>query len=111
MTQTVAPASAESPITRLSQVTPHTWRVFFICLAGVTFANLDLNLFALVLTDISLEFGWSVQERGWYLALTFVVSGILITQLGTLADRIGRRQLAQCRGRVRGGPAAPGAIR
>jgi len=93
LTQTVAPASAESPITRLSQVTPHTWRVFFICLAGVTFANLDLNLFALVLTDISSEFGWSVQERGWYLALTFVVSGILITQLGTLADRIGRRKV------------------
>jgi MFS family permease len=59
----------------------------------VTFANLDLNLFALVLTDISNEFGWSIEERGWYLALTFVASGILITQIGVLADRIGRTRV------------------
>jgi MFS family permease len=70
-----------------------TWRVFLICLVGVTFANLDLNLFALVLTDISDEFNWSIEERGWYLALTFIISGVLITQAGALADRIGRKRV------------------
>lgn len=80
-------------ISELRHVPARTWRVFFICLIGVTFANLDLNLFALVLTDISNEFGWSIEERGWYLALTFVASGILITQIGVLADRIGRKRV------------------
>lgn len=69
------------------------WRVFFICLIGVTFANLDLNLFALVLTDMSNDLGWTIEERGWYLAGTFVISGFLITQLGVLADRIGRKRV------------------
>lgn len=80
-------------LSELANVPARTWRVFLICLIGVTFANLDLNLFALVLTDISDELSWSVEERGWYLALTFFVSGILITQVGTLADRIGRKKV------------------
>jgi MFS family permease len=75
----------------IADIPKRTWKVFVICLIGVTFANLDLNLFALVLTDISAEFDWSLEERGWYLALTFIVSGVLITQIGTLADRVGRK--------------------
>lgn len=62
-----------------------------ICLIGVTFANLDHSLFAFVLTEIAHEFQWSVVERGWYIAITFVISGILITQIGVLADRLGRK--------------------
>lgn len=88
-----ADAGESRAITSLMQVPARTWKVFFICLIGVTFANLDLNLFALVLTDISAELNWSVEERGWYLALTFIVAGILITQIGTLADRIGRKRV------------------
>jgi putative MFS transporter len=75
----------------LRAVPGHTYRVFFICLIGVTFANLDHSLFTFVLTELSAEFGWSDRERGLYIALTFVVAGVLITQLGVLADRIGRR--------------------
>lgn len=75
----------------LRAVPGHTYRVFLICLIGVTFANLDHSLFTFVLTELSAEFGWSDLERGLYIALTFVVAGILITQLGVLADRIGRR--------------------
>jgi SHS family lactate transporter-like MFS transporter len=75
----------------LRAVPGHTYRVFLICLIGVTFANLDHSLFTFVLTEISAEFGWSELERGLYIALTFVIAGVLITQLGVLADRIGRR--------------------
>jgi MFS family permease len=75
----------------LRGVPGHTYRVFLICLIGVTFANLDHSLFTFVLTEISTEFGWSDLDRGFYIAITFVVSGILITQIGALADRVGRR--------------------
>ena len=48
----------------LTEVPAHTYKVFFICLLGVTFANLDHSLFTFVLTEISAEFGWSVVDRG-----------------------------------------------
>ncbi len=57
----------------------------------MTFANLDHSLFTFVLTELSAEFGWSDLERGIYIAITFVVAGVLITQIGALADRLGRR--------------------
>jgi MFS family permease len=78
-------------VTSLARVPWHSWRVFLIGLVGVTFANLDHSLFAFVLTEIAREFQWSVVERGWYIAITFIVAGILITQIGVLADRLGRR--------------------
>ncbi|SVC04177.1 uncharacterized protein METZ01_LOCUS257031, partial [marine metagenome] len=37
----------------LAQVPARTWKVFGICLIGVTFANLDHSLFTFVLTEIS----------------------------------------------------------
>jgi len=37
----------------LRQVSGHSWRVFLICLIGVTFSNLDLSLFTFVLAEIS----------------------------------------------------------
>lgn len=77
----------------LAQVPAHTWRVFFICLMGVTFANLDHSLFTFVLTEISEEFEWSLTDRGWYIFITFVVAGIVITQLGVLTDRLGRKSM------------------
>ncbi len=75
----------------LRAVPAHTYRVFLICLVGVTFANLDHSLFTFVLTEIALEFAWSDFDRGLYIAITFIVAGVLITQIGSLADRIGRR--------------------
>lgn len=79
-------------IEALRQIPPRTWKVFFICLVGVTFANLDHSLFTFVLTEISEEFGWSVEARGWYIGLTFVIAGLMVTQFGVLADRIGRKR-------------------
>lgn len=77
----------------LANVPGHTWRVFFICLIGVTFANFDHSLFTFVLTEISEEFSWSLTERGWYIFITFVVAGIVITQFGVLTDRLGRKKM------------------
>ena len=71
----------------------NTYKVFLICLIGVTFANLDHSLFTFVLTEISEEFGWSVVDRGRYIAITFVISGLMVTQLGVLTDRFGRKKM------------------
>jgi len=68
-------------------------RAFLICLVCLTFANLDHSLFAFVLTEITEHFNWGIVERGWYIAITFMVAGVLIVQAGVLADRIGRRRV------------------
>lgn len=70
----------------------HPVRAFLIALLGLSFANMDHSLFALVLTQIKNEFGWSDTQRGLYLCLTFVIAGFVITQIGVLADRIGRKR-------------------
>ena len=77
----------------LGQVPGNTYKVFGICLIGVTFANLDHSLFTFVLTELSEEFGWSVVDRGRYIAITFVISGLIVTQLGVLTDRFGRKKM------------------
>jgi SHS family lactate transporter-like MFS transporter len=77
----------------LATVPAHTWRVFFICLIGVTFANFDHSLFTFVLTEISEEFSWSLEERGWYIFITFMLAGLVVTQLGVLTDRLGRKKM------------------
>ncbi len=68
-------------------------RAFVIALIGLSFANIDHSLFALVLTQIKEEFGWTETERGLFLCVTFVISGIVITQIGVLADRFGRKRM------------------
>lgn len=67
-------------------------RAFFLALLGLSFANLDHSLFTLVLTQVKEHFGWSDAERGWYLCLTFVIAGVIVSQIGVLADRIGRKK-------------------
>ncbi len=66
-------------------------RAFLVCLVCLTFANLDHSLFAFVLTEISEAYGWTVVERGWFLAMTFLAAAVIIMRAGVLADRIGRR--------------------
>ena len=83
----------QSPLEALRAVPRRTWMVFFICLGSATFANLDILLFTFVLTDISAEFEWSFIERGWYLFITFALAGVIITQLGVLTDRLGRKKM------------------
>lgn len=78
---------------QIAQVPAHTWRVFCICLLGVSFANLDHSLFTFVLTEFSEEFNWSLTDRGWYIFITFVLAGLVITRLGVLTDRLGRKKM------------------
>ncbi len=68
-------------------------RAFFICLLGLTFMNLDHSLFTFVLTEIMEEFNWTIVERGWYIAITFIIAGVVVSQLGVLADRVGRKSI------------------
>lgn len=77
----------------LTAIRGYPLRAFLICLVCLTFANLDHSLFAFVLTEISTDFGWGLVERGWYLAVTFFVAGLIIMQAGVLADRFGRRRV------------------
>jgi len=80
-------------IRSLAHVPASSYRVFAICLIGVTFANLDHSLFTFVLTEISEEFNWSIVDRGMYIAITFIVSGLVVTQFGVMTDRFGRKTM------------------
>lgn len=70
---------------------PAPMRTFLICLAGLSLANFDHALFTYVLPQLTVAYHWGEVERGWYIALTFVVAGLAMTQVGVLADRIGRK--------------------
>ncbi|MBI2221972.1 MAG: MFS transporter [Acidobacteria bacterium] len=74
-----------------SAVRGYPARAFLICLAGVSLENMDQALFAFVLPQISKELGWSVIERGWYIAVTYSLAGLGIASLGVLTDRAGRK--------------------
>jgi MFS family permease len=71
----------------------HPLRAFLVCLLCLTFANLDHSIFAFLLTEISAAYGWGLVERGWYIAVTFLVAGFIIMRIGVLADRFGRRRM------------------
>jgi len=71
--------------------TPRTTRTFLICLIGLALANFDHALFTYVLPQLTIAYHWGAVERGWYIALTFVVAGLAVTQVGVLADRVGRK--------------------
>jgi len=85
-------ASGLDDLRLLAHVPARTWKVFAICLIGVTFANLDHSLFNYVLTEFKEEFGWSDEARGWYIAITYIIAGLIVTQIGVLTDRLGRRR-------------------
>lgn len=68
-------------------------RTFLICLIGLSLSNFDHALFTYVLPQITVAYHWSDVERGWYIALTFVIAGLAITQVGVLADRVGRKAI------------------
>lgn len=74
-----------------SSVRGYPLTAFAICLVGVSLENMDQAFFAFLLPQISRELGWSVVERGFYLALTFTLAGLSIAALGVLTDRVGRK--------------------
>jgi MFS family permease len=86
------PDQETTPIVSMSEIPVLSYKVFFICLIGVTFANLDHSIFILVSEKFQNEFGWTLTDVGWYVALTFFISGLICTQIGVLTDRIGRKK-------------------
>ncbi len=64
---------------------------FLVCLIGVSLENMDQAFFSFVLPQISKELGWTVEQRGWYITLTFAIAGACIAALGSLTDRVGRK--------------------
>jgi SHS family lactate transporter-like MFS transporter len=77
----------------LDAIRGYPLRAFIVCLLCLTFANLDHSIFAFLLTELSEFYGWGLVERGWYIALTFLVAGFVIMRVGVLADRFGRRRM------------------
>jgi len=84
--------SQDQQILSFKQIPTSSYKIFFICLIGVTFANLDHSIFILVSEKFQNEFGWALTDVGWYVAITFFISGIICTQVGVLTDRIGRKK-------------------
>lgn len=64
---------------------------FWVCLIGVSLENMDQAFFSFVLPQLSRELGWTVEQRGWYIAITFAAAGAGIVALGSLTDRVGRK--------------------
>ena len=88
----VSENQSDVPIQSLTQIPWLSYKVFFICLIGVTFANLDHSIFILLTQEFQNTFGWSLTDVGWYVAITFFIAGFLCTQVGVLTDRIGRKK-------------------
>jgi MFS family permease len=70
-------------------------KAFFVCLIGLTLANMDQALFGFALPALREDFGVSLSTMGWVLAISFGMSGLLIAGIGVLTDRIGRKKIFQ----------------
>lgn len=70
-------------------------KAFFVCLIGLTLANMDQALFGFALPAIREDFGVSLSTMGWVLALSFGLAGLLIAGIGVLTDRMGRKRIFQ----------------
>ena len=68
-------------------------RAFTICLIAYTFATTDLALFGYAIPVIRDEFGLTTNEMGWYIAASFAIGGILLSGIGNLTDRLGRKTM------------------
>ena len=52
-----------TPIVSMSEIPALSYKVFFICLIGVTFANLDHSIFILLTEKFQSEFGWTQVQQ------------------------------------------------
>jgi MFS family permease len=70
-------------------------KAFFVCLIGLTLANMDQALFGFALPALREDFGVSLSTMGWVLAISFGMSGLIIAGVGVLTDRMGRKKIFQ----------------
>ena len=68
-------------------------RAFTICLIAYTFSTTDLALFGYAIPVIRDEFGLTTNQMGWYIAASFAFGGILLSGIGNLTDRLGRKTM------------------
>ena len=68
-------------------------KAFAICLIAYATAQMDLALFGYAIPSIREEFNLSLSGVMAIVSVAFVLGGILIVWLGTLADRLGRKRM------------------
>ena len=68
-------------ILSFSQIPASSYKIFFICLIGVTFANLDHSIFILVSEKFQEDFGWNLTDVGWYVAIHFLFQEYCVLKL------------------------------
>lgn len=70
-------------------------RAFWICLIGLTLANMDQAFFAQAMPEIRKEWDIPITAFGWFYAISFSVAAVLITIFGVVTDRVGRKVVMQ----------------
>ena len=65
--------------------------VFMICMLSSTLTNMDQSLFSYVLPDIMGDFGFSLNDTGGIISLSFLAAMIIAPIAGILGDRWSRR--------------------
>lgn len=76
-----------------SQIRGYPLQAFIVCHLAYMFSQVDLALFSYALPSIRETFGVSLQAMGWVVALSYTAGAILQVYLGTLTDRLGRKQM------------------
>ncbi len=76
-----------------SQIRGYPLQAFVICHLAYMFSQIDLALFSYALPSIRETFDVSLQAMGWVVALSYSVGAVIQVYIGTLTDRLGRRNM------------------
>ncbi len=76
-----------------SQIRGYPLQAFIICHLAYMFSQVDLALFSYALPSIRQSFDVSLQAMGWLVALSYTFGAIIQVYIGTLTDRLGRRNM------------------
>lgn len=76
-----------------SQIRGYPLQAFIICHLAYMFSQIDLALFSYALPSIRETFNVSLQAMGWVVALSYSFGAVIQVYIGTLTDRLGRRNM------------------
>lgn len=79
----------------LSEAKGYPLRAFGLCFGAYTFSQMDLALFGYALPAIRQEFDLEISDLGWIISASFLLGGVILVALSSLADRIGRHLIFQ----------------
>ena len=68
-------------------------QAFILCHLAYMFSQVDLALFSYALPSIRETFDVSLQAMGWLVALSYTFGAIIQVYIGTLTDRLGRKNM------------------